>query len=428
MGRYLFHNGEELKASDVVFSLDLAVRGEGTQQAGNLESILADQLEAVDDYTVKVPLKVDDSTTMSNLTAIFIVNKKAYTEMGEEYQFKPVGTGPFKFKEWVVGDHVTLERFDDYFKGTPRLKSVTFRTIPEISQAMVELETGGIDIMINPLGADIVRVLNGDVKGVKAITEATCVLRNNNLNINWLSEPMKNPKVREAMAHAIDRETWTKIISPGNGIPAYSMVASGVWGYDPSIAENYPYEYNLEKAKALLTEAGYPDGFKAVLLTDARPYHQAAVELILNTFAQIGITVEVKTMELAQQKEIMVTGEGFDLFMLDNVTVGNPSNFLASLWRDSHPRFATINSSHYHFYTVNDAQGQKYSDLLDEIRVTMDDSARLELAKELQKVFVEDIVWIPINSIQGYFLGVENLQETGFMGDRLIITYLTYFN
>lgn len=422
-----FHNGEEFKASDVVFSLKEVILNSTGGYAGQFETVDVEKLEAVDDYTVKVPLKEPDSTLMSYFASnLLIVSEKAYTEMGEQFQFQPVGTGPFKFKSWDVGDNITVERFDDYWGGPAKLKTVIFRTISEVSQAMIEVETGGVDIMINPLGSDIQRVLNGEVKGVQAITQATCILRNNNLNFNWLSETMKNHKVREAIAHCIDREAWTKVISPGNGVPAYSCVAAGIWGYDKELETNYPYPYDIEKAKALMAEAGYPNGFTAVLLTDARPYHLATVELVQAALAQIGITVEVQTMELAQQKEIMVTGEGFDMYMLDNV--GNASNPLASLWRDSHPRFAQKNSSHYHFYTVNDEQGQKYADLLDQIRATTDDAKRLELTKEMQKVFTEDIVWLPINSIQGYFLGTDKLQNVGFTSDMMLITNQTYFS
>lgn len=423
-----FHNGDELKASDVVFSLQQAVAGPGTQHAGNLASIVLEGVTASDDYTVVIPLTNNDSTIMGNLAAIMIVNEKAYTEMGDQYQYNPVGTGAFTIKDWTVGDRIVLERYDDYFEGTPRLSQVIIRTISETSQAMIELETGGVDIVINPQGSDVERVKSGSVPGVKAITVDSCVLRNNNLNFNWLSEPIKDHRVREAMARCIDRETWTSIISPGVGQPAYTMVANGVWGADLTIASNYPYPYDLEKAKALLAEAGYGDGLELTLLTDSRPYHLALVELLQASFSQIGIKLNVQTMELTQQKEICVTGKGFDLYTLDNVAVGNPANFLASLWRDSHPKYATTDSTHYRFYTVNDAQGQKYADIMDEIMITMDDDARLKLAHELQQVFTEDIVWLPVNSIQGYLLTADKLQDVGFInGDVLWVTHLTYF-
>lgn len=420
-----FHNGEEMKASDVVFSFKECILNSTGGYAANLESIDVDNIEAKDDYTVYFPLLNKDSNIMPGMAAIYIVSEKAYNEMGEDFQYDPVGTGPYTLADWVTGDHIDLEKFDEYWGGEPLIKTVRIRTINEVSQAMIELETGGVDILIQPSGEDVKRVNNGEVKGVKAVTNTNAATRNNNVNFNWLSPYFSNQLVREAVAHCIDRETWASIISPGTGSPAYSMVAAGVWGYDTSLEENYPYEYDLELAKQKLTEAGYPDGFTCIMFTDARAYHQSLCELLENSLKQIGITMEIQTMELTQQKEIMVTGEGFDLYMLDNI--GNAASFLASLWRDSHPRFAGVNSTHHHFYSVNDAQGQRYSDLMDAIREELDDDKRAELAKELQEVFTEDLVWIPVNTIAQYTLVNENLEGFFSTGGNVTITQDTYF-
>ncbi|MDF2676080.1 MAG: glutathione transporter substrate-binding protein [Bacillota bacterium] len=421
-----FHNGVEMKAKDVVFSLQEVMLHSTGGLATFFDSVDASNIKAVDDYTVKVPLKQVDTTILSNIVNnFFVLPSDAYHQMGDDFQYKPIGTGPFKFKEWVVGDHITLEKFNDYWGGTAKLNTVTIRTIPEVAQAMVEVETGGADIMTNPLGSDVNKVLNGEVKGIKAFTKESLVLRNNNVNLNWNSEYIKNQKVREVIARSIDRDSWVNIISPGVGVPTYSNIAAGVWGYDESISKSYPYTYDLEKAKELMKEAGYGSGITLVLLTDSRAYHLQAVELLQNTLSQIGINLEVKTMELAQQKEMMSTGEGFDLYMLDNLF--NSADPLSGLWRDSHPMFAKVNSSHYHFYTVNDAQGAKYQDLLNKIRITVDDNERLNYTKELQKIFVEDIIWIPINSIQGYCLGNEKLQNVSFLNDIIMLTNETSF-
>lgn len=416
-----FHNGEELKASDVVFCLNELITKSTAGYAPLFSSVDIANVKAVDDYTVQVPTTQPDTTLLTQFAdTLGIVSEKAYTELGEKFQYQPVGTGPFKFKSWQVGDNVTVERFDDYWGGAALLKEITFRTIAETSQAMIELETGGVDIVVNPLGSDIQRVSKGEVKDVKAVTNPTSVLRNNNLNFNFQSETMKNHKVREAIAYTIDREAWTNVISPGNGVPAYSCVAGGVWGYDPSIKDSYPYKTDIAKAKALMAEAGYANGFNAILLTDQRPYHQAACELIQAALSQIGITVEVQTMELAQQKEVMSTGKGYDLYMLDNV--GNASNFLQPLWRDAHPKTAL-----YRYYTVNTEQGQKFADLLDQIQITVDNDARAKLAKELQKVFTEDIIWLPLNSIQSYFLCSAKLEGAVLKGDTVFISNKAYF-
>ncbi|WP_434310099.1 ABC transporter substrate-binding protein [Hominifimenecus sp. rT4P-3] len=419
-----FHNGEALTVDDVVFSIQEMANSTGGK-ASNYTACDVENITTPDEKTVVIPLKEDNSGQLSYFGELFIVNKKAYQEMGDQYQYEPVGTGPFKLTDWVVGDVMTLERFDDYWDGAPLLETVKIRTISEVSQALIEVETGGADIMINPDGSDVARVLNGEVGGVKAITEPTLILRNNNVNFNHNSEYMSNKKVREAIAHCIDRESWANIISPGVGVPAYSSVAAGIWGFDETLADNYPYAYDLEAAKACLAEAGYPDGFSCTILTDARTYHQALVELLQASLSQVGIDLKVDTMELAKQKEIMASGEGFDLFLLDNV--GRSGDHLSCLWRDSNPEFSGIGGTNYLFYTVEKEGAKEYAECLGKIRACYDDTERLALCKEGQKIFTDNLIWIPVNSIQAYVLATESLQNVTFSGDILRITNKTFF-
>lgn len=420
-----FHNGEKMTAEDVVFSIQEMVNNSTGGKATNYSACDVDGITTPDDYTVVIPMKEDNSAQLSYFAEMLIVNKKAYEEMGDQFQYEPVGTGPFKISDWVVGDVMTFESFDDYWAGAPVLKNVKIRTISEVSQALIEVETGGADIMINPDGNDVARVLNGEIEGVKAITEPTLVLRNNNVNFNHDSQYMSNKKVREAIAHCIDREAWASIISPGVGVPAYCSVASGIWGYDDTMKDNYPYAYDLEAAKACLTEAGYPDGFSCVILTDSRTYHQALVELLQATLSQVGITLEVQTMELAKQKEVMATGEGFDLFLLDNV--GSAGDPLSSLWRDSNPEFSGAGGTNYLFYTMDKEGAAEYAEILHKIRACYDDSERMELCKEMQQIFAEKLIWLPVNSIQAYVLATESLQGVTFGQDILRITNETHF-
>ena len=333
-----FQNGDPLTTDDVIFSIqEMALNSTGGK-ATNYSACDVENITAPDDQTIVIPMTEPNATQLGYFADLYIVNKAAYQEMGDQYQYEPIGTGPFQLTDWVVGDRITLERYDEYWEGAALLKTVQVRTISEVSQALIEVETGGADVMISPDGADVERVLNGEIQGVKAITEPTLVLRNNNVNFNHNSQYMGNKKVREAIAHCIDRESWTSIISPGIGVPAYSCLPSGVWGYDESLEANYPYTYDLEAAKQCLAEAGYPDGFTAILYTDNRSYHQSLVELLRSSLSEIGITLDVQTMELNKQKELMSTGEGYDLFILDNV--GNPADPLSCVWRDVNPMFS----------------------------------------------------------------------------------------
>lgn len=421
-----FSNGDELTVDDVIFSVQEMMLNSTGGKATNYTACDAENITATDDRTVVVPLTEANSSQLSYFEDIFIVDKSVYEEMGDQYQYEPVGTGPFVLSEWVVGDHMTFTRNENYWDGAALLETVTIRTISEVSQAMIEVETGGADVMISPDGSDVERVLNGEIDGVKAVTDDTLVLRNNNVNFNHNSEYMSNKLVREAIAYCIDRESWTSIISPGTGTPAYCNIASGIWGWDESMSENYPYQYDLEKAKECLEEAGYADGFTCVLYTDNRTYHQALAELLQASLSEIGIDMQIETMELAKQKELMATGEGYDLFLLDNV--GSSGDPLSALWRDSHPQFSGEGGSNYLWYTLDKEGAQDYADILDAIRACYDDTEKMELCLEMQQIFTENLIWLPINSIQSYVLATESLEGLSFRQDVLKITNATYFS
>ncbi|MCD8076787.1 MAG: ABC transporter substrate-binding protein [Lachnospiraceae bacterium] len=421
-----FSNGDELTVDDVIFSMQEMMLNSTGGKATNYTACDAENITATDDRTVVVPLTEANSSQLSYFEDIFIVDKSVYEEMGDQYQYEPVGTGPFVLSEWVVGDHMTFTRNENYWDGAALLETVTIRTISEVSQAMIEVETGGADVMISPDGSDVERVLNGEIDGVKAVTDDTLVLRNNNVNFNHNSEYMSNKLVREAIAYCIDRESWTSIISPGTGTPAYCNIASGIWGWDESMSENYPYQYDLEKAKECLEEAGYADGFTCVLYTDNRTYHQALAELLQASLSEIGIDMQIETMELAKQKELMATGEGYDLFLLDNV--GSSGDPLSALWRDSHPQFSGEGGSNYLWYTLDKEGAQDYADILDAIRACYDDTEKMELCLEMQQIFTENLIWLPINSIQSYVLATESLEGLSFRQDVLKITNATYFS
>lgn len=420
-----FHNGDAMTAEDVKFSFDELVLNSTGGRAPNFSACDMENVTTPDDYTMVVPLKEDNVGQLSYFNDLLVVNKAAYEEMGDKYQYEPVGTGAFRLASWTVGDNMTFEANENYWRGVPKLKTVVMRTITEASQAMIEVETGGADVMIGPDGSDVVRIQNGEVPGVKAITDTSLILRNNNVQFNHNSPYMSNKLVREAVARCIDREAWANIISPGIGVVQYCNVASGVWGWDETLAEEYPYTYDLESAKACLAEAGYPDGFTCVLYTDGRSYHQSLAELLQASLSQAGIRMEIQTMELNKQKELMSTGEGYDLFLLDNV--GNPGDALSPLWRDSNPEYSGEGGSNYLWYTADKEGAQEYVDMLHQIRACYDDEERQELCKEMQRLFAENLVWLPVNSNQTYIVAAESLQNVSFVRDILWITSETYF-
>ena len=246
-----FHDGSDLTAEDVKFSLDRARNSAAVSYIVNfIEDVTVD-----DEYTVTVKTNAPYSPTLRNLAIPFAaIVPKAVVEADEDaFILNPVGSGPYCFVEWKQGDHVTLKAFDDYYAGKAATENLIMKVIPETSQRSIALETGEIDLAYDLAVNDIPKINDNDKLMVYEIPSLTCWYVSMNMN----KEPFNNPLVREALAMAIDRQTIIDTINAGSGQPADAIIAPAVFGY---YSTGVP-EYNPEKAKELLSEAGYPDGF-----------------------------------------------------------------------------------------------------------------------------------------------------------------------
>lgn len=411
-----FHNGEELKASDVAFSIQQWGQFSAPKASVN-NSIDFDNTEVVDDYTVVINLVTPDSSVLPNLASLqchtFIINQKAWEEMGEQFQYEPIGTGPFAFDEWVQGDHLTLKRFDDYWDGAAKLKKVMIRFIKEESQAYIELETGGIDCMMEALSTDIQRAMESEA--VQVLTSEGTSVRMNALNFNCSVPELSDARVRQAIAYAIDKDAVCKTIWPVEGAAAYSILPVDGWGYDETLTGK-ANGYDLAKAKELMAAAGYPDGFERplTLLTDSRDYHNSSAEIIQNALGQLGIKVNLSVMELSAQKEIMITGKGYDLYMLDYVC--SATDPLFGIYRSFYPPYGITNSSQY-LMNEKCAKADEFAEILDQIKTEFDETRKLALSKEMQALFEEEMYCVPLCSKEPTGVAVKNLKGIQMYGN-----------
>ena len=248
-------DGSDLTAEDVKFSLDRARNSAAV-------SYIVDFIEDVtvdDEYTVTVKTNAPYAPTLRNLAIPFAaIVPKAVVEANEDaFVLNPVGSGPYCFVEWKQGDHVTLKAFDDYYAGKAATENLIMKVIPETSQRSIALETGEIDLAYDLAVNDIPKINDNDKLMVYEIPSLSCWY----VSLNMNKEPFNNPLVREALTMAIDRQTIIDTINAGSGQPADAIIAPAVFGY---YSTGVP-EYNPEKAKELLAEAGYPDGFSTTL-------------------------------------------------------------------------------------------------------------------------------------------------------------------
>ncbi|WP_319757657.1 ABC transporter substrate-binding protein [uncultured Sphaerochaeta sp.] len=282
-----FHNGEDLTADDVKFSLDRAI-------ASGSVSYIVDFIKEVkieDDYTVLVTTKAPYGPTLRNLAVPFagIVPKDYVTANPDGLKTSPIGSGPYKFVSWAQNDNAKLEAYADYYKGEPETKYLVFKIIPEASQRTIALETGELDISYDILVSDLKRIeQNKDLVLLEA-PSLTCFY----ISFNMRKAPFDNQKVRQAINMAIDRQLLVDTVNSGTGAAADEIIAPAVFGYYSTGV----WDYNPEKAKQLLAEAGYPNGFECSLWVNNNQSRVEMCQAIQEMLREIGITVKVEVME-----------------------------------------------------------------------------------------------------------------------------------
>ncbi len=373
----LFHNGEEFKAVDVKYTLDNAlVSPDVAHIVGPIESVVIDS-----DYEVTITLEYSFAPILAHLshTAISILNEKAVTEAGDAYGLDVVvGTGPYQFVSWTVGDRIELTRFDDYWDGVGATENITFRSIPEDSSRFLELESGGIDIAYAIAPSDIERAES--TEGIELVRSAN--FSNSYVGFNTQKEPFDNVKVRQAINLALDIETIVEVVYYGAGSVATGPIGQKVWGYNGDVDS---YGYDVEAAKALLAEAGYPDGFSTTIWTNDNAQRIMIAEIVQNQLREIGIEVAVEKLEWATYLDGTSAGQ-HEMFILGWVAVtGDPDYAMyACFHSDTHG--ASGNRTFY----AND----KVDELLDLARSTADQDEREAAYKEVQEIVVEEAPWI----------------------------------
>ena len=367
-----FHNGETVTADDVVYSIQRcadATAGEPLVPAFKaIESV-----EKVDDQTVAITLKAPDNEFLAYLTTAILPADY------DQQDTAPVGTGPFKFVSWELGGDVVLEAFEDYWGGAPAVKRVIFRTIPEALNRTIGLETGEVDLAYD-LGITDLESL-ADNASVTTLTSPSTTVWYVGMNVQ--KAPFDNEKVRQAVAYALDPQGYIDLVFSGEATPAnYTMLPPSVDGY---VSDCSDYSCNVEKAKELLAEAGYPDGFSTTLwCSDTQVMRDSAV-VIQEQLRQVGINAEVKTLESGQfQSE---TGNGaHDMFIMSKTSI-DPDSMLRSMYHTE----ALGPSGNRCFWTTPEVDA-----LIDEASTTTDTEHAMELYAEIQSKVAEAAPLVPM--------------------------------
>ncbi len=294
-----FHDGSEVTAADVKFSLERAINSAAV-------SYIVDFIESVSDNgdgTVTIKTKYPYGPALRNLAIPFAaIVPKALVEADEaNFILNPVGSGPYQFVEWKQGDHITMKAFDDYYAGKAATENLIMRVVPENAQRSIALETGEVDLAYGLSVNDIPKVEDNPDLVANVISSLSCTYISFNLN----KAPFDNPLVREALSIAIDRQAIVDTINSGVGEPADAIIAPGVFGY---YSTGVP-EYNPERAKELLAEAGYPNGFSTTLWVNENQGRIEICQAIMAMLMDIGVECKLESMEFGSYISRTSAGE-----------------------------------------------------------------------------------------------------------------------
>ena len=434
-----FHGGfGEMTADDVVFSFARQYDGShwfheyGEWAYWGWMFYDVDYVQKIDDYTVKIVLSSPNASIMTSLAmfTVSIVSEKAAREYGEDYFANPVGTGPFEFVEWVRDDHITLKAFDDYWGGRAQIDTLIFRVIPDTSARLLALEKGEIHGMEYPNPDDLDRIeANPDLvlmaqpgmnTGYLAINSGWGYNDDNGNGVfdpgveTWVrtegsEDPLMKVDVRKAIAHAINKKELVENLYQGTAVPAKTIIPPLLFGYNDAIVD---YEYNPEKAKQLLRDAGYPNGFKTTLwaMPVSRPYMfdpPKIAEAIQSYLAAVGIEAEIYSIDWGTYLEETEAGKHPMCLLGWTGDNGDPDNFINVLCG---PNAAVIGAAgNVAFYNNWDVQ-----ELLTQALRTYDKNERIRLYKQAEALIHEDVPWIFLahatqllvfrNNVHGYKL------------------------
>lgn len=359
-----FHDGTDFDAEDVVFSLERA-RSDASENAQKGLFAAIEKVEAVDPRTVRITLSRPAGDLLFNLgwgDAVIVAPESAGTN-----KTQPVGTGPFRFGNWNRGSNLTLERNPDYWGEAPALERATFRFIPDPAAAVAAMLAGDVDAFPNFPAPEALPQLEADPRFAVVVgsTEGETILSTNNAK-----PPFDNPKVRQAIAHAIDRQAIIDGAMFGLGTPIGTHFAPHHPAYE-DLTGTYPYD--PEKAKALLAEAGYPDGFKATIKLPPPSYARRGGEILASQLRDVGIELEIVPVEWGVWVPEVFTNKDYDLSIVSHT---EPMD-IGIYGRDD-----------YYFNYASDA----LKDVMARLEKETDEQARYDLMREAQRIVAKDAV------------------------------------
>ncbi len=418
-----FHDGTDFNADAVVFSYArMYDRDHPYNQYGewsNFKNFFSDidRVEKIDDYTVKLVFKRPNAAifTLLGYWILDIVSPTNAEKHKEEAFKNPVGTGPFKFVEWVKDDYIVYEANENYWQERAKLDKLIIKVIPTPTARLMALEVGEIHGMEDPNPADFDRIKAN--KDLKLLTQP-------GLNIGYMAmntgygyidanengvrdkdseplvktkgyfEPFTKKKVRQAIQMGIDKQSLVDNVYMGTASKAKTAIPPSVLGYNDDI-EDYPYD--PERARALLAEAGYPDGFEVTLhaMPNSRPYMFDPPKVgtaIQSYLADIGVKVNIYQIDWTTYLQQSENGEAQMILLGWYSNSGDPADWMNVLYVANNAAIGTSDNMAWY------DGGEELQEILANALLTFDPEERAEYYKKAQEIIVEDAGWVFLNN------------------------------
>ncbi len=377
-----FHDGTPFTAADVKFSIERAL----THPRARLKSYIAalKSVQVIDDSTVEIHLKSPYAPALASIafSVAAISSSTAIKRWGKNYRRHPVGTGPFIFKEWVAGEYIKYEANPNYWGGKPAIDELEHRVVTEATTRVLQLRAGQIH-----LAGFLPPTQMGDVeKDPKLDLVKAKLFRMIYVGMNNQIKPFDNVLVRRAVNYAVDTKTIIEKVMFGIGTISRGPFGPSIWGYDPEF-EKMGYRHDPAKARQLLKEAGYPNGFDIEFWHPSGRYtaDKIAAEAIQSNLANVGIRVKLRTGGWALVAPTIRKGKAPIFFYGFGAGLGDGDTVLYNKFHSSN----WGRKGNYTRYKNPDMEK-----LVEEARGVTDPAKRKALYKKAAKIVIDDAPWL----------------------------------
>lgn len=399
-----FHNGEKMTAEDVAWSLNEWHKYE-TYTKDYL--VFFNNAEVIDEYTVALHYNKIYAAALEclSMTLVGILNKEyVLDKMGSNWdtsdnaqsrgiygEIDPMGTGPYKFVSKVSGESYTIAANEQYFEGAPAFKKVTVKIMTDTNAALMALESGEIDVLSHAPASDKMAIESNKDLVWYQNSETPMLIW---LMLNKADEHLKNDKVRQAIAYALDKEEIAIGTTDGVGGVLHSPIPTAATGYSDAVED---YEQDLDKAKQLLAEAGYPNGFTIEMKTYNSNTYKKPSEIIQAQLSRIGIDVKVTIVDTFWSD---VAAHDF------SIGVMNLCIYVPDADQALYPLYYSGEKRNY----VN-VSNPELDSLLDQARGETDVEVRTKLYAQAQQIFHDDLFMIPLCNYVSILAANKNVEN-----------------